>query len=82
MHYIARQEKEIAAAKRDEGYVIPDDLDYAAIDGLSTELQQKLSLARPETLAKAGRISGMTPAGLALVLARLRKNMRSQEKAG
>lgn len=82
VHYIARQEKEIAAAKRDEGYVIPDDFDYAAIDGLSTELQQKLSLARPETLAKAGRISGMTPAGLALVLARLRKNMRSQEKAG
>ena len=82
VHYLARQEKEIAAAKRDEGYVIPDDFDYAAIDGLSTELQQKLSLARPETLAKAGRISGMTPAGLALVLARLRKNMRSQEKAG
>ena len=82
MHYIARQEKEIAAVKRDEGHVIPDDFDYTAIEGLSAELQQKLTVARPETLAKASRINGMTPAGLALVLARLRKNMRSQEKLG
>ncbi|GAA6194813.1 tRNA uridine-5-carboxymethylaminomethyl(34) synthesis enzyme MnmG [Pseudophaeobacter arcticus] len=82
VHYIARQEKEITAVKRDEGHVIPDDFDYAAIEGLSAELQQKLTVARPETLAKASRINGMTPAGLALVLARLRKNMRSQEKLG
>ncbi|WP_122074662.1 tRNA uridine-5-carboxymethylaminomethyl(34) synthesis enzyme MnmG [Pseudophaeobacter sp. EL27] len=82
VHYIARQEKEIAAVKRDEGHVIPDGFDYSTIEGLSAELQQKLSLARPETLAKASRINGMTPAGLALVLARLRKNMRSQEKVG
>lgn len=82
VHYIARQEKEIAAVKRDEGYVIPEGFDYGSIEGLSAELQQKLSAARPETLAKAGRINGMTPAGLALVLARLRKNMRSQEKTG
>ncbi|WP_297339786.1 tRNA uridine-5-carboxymethylaminomethyl(34) synthesis enzyme MnmG [Pseudophaeobacter sp.] len=82
VHYIARQEKEIAAVKRDEGHVIPDDFDYTAIEGLSAELQQKLTVARPETLAKASRINGMTPAGLALVLARLRKNMRSQEKFG
>jgi len=82
VHYIARQEKEIAAVKRDEGHVIPDEFDYTAIEGLSAELQQKLTVARPETLAKASRINGMTPAGLALVLARLRKNMRSQEKLG
>ncbi|UWS79597.1 tRNA uridine-5-carboxymethylaminomethyl(34) synthesis enzyme MnmG [Phaeobacter sp. G2] len=82
VHYIARQEKEIAAVKRDEGHVIPDDFDYTAIEGLSAELQLKLTVARPETLAKASRINGMTPAGLALVLARLRKNMRSQEKLG
>ena len=82
VHYIARQEKEIAAVKRDEGHVIPDDFDYTTIEGLSAELQQKLTVARPETLAKASRINGMTPAGLALVLARLRKNMRSQEKLG
>lgn len=82
VHYIARQEKEIAAVKRDEGYVIPEGFDYGAIEGLSAELQQKLTMARPETLAKAGRINGMTPAGLALVLARLRKDKRLQEKVG
>ncbi|MEP2715747.1 tRNA uridine-5-carboxymethylaminomethyl(34) synthesis enzyme MnmG [Pseudophaeobacter sp.] len=82
VHYIARQEKEIAAVKRDEGHVIPSDFDYNSIEGLSAELQQKLSKARPETLAKASRIAGMTPAGLALVLARLRRDKKLQEKAG
>ena len=82
VHYIARQEKEIAAVKRDEGYRIPADFDYSGIDGLSSELQQKLTLARPETLAKASRINGMTPAGLALVLARLRRDKKLQEKVG
>ena len=82
VHYIARQEKEIAAVKKDEGHVIPDNFDYTTIDGLSAELQHKLTLAKPETLAKASRINGMTPAGLALVLARLRRNTKSQEKVG
>lgn len=80
VHYIARQEKEIAAVKRDEGHVIPTDFDYGAIEGLSAELKQKLATARPETLAKASRIGGMTPAGLALILARLRRDKRIQEK--
>lgn len=82
VHYIARQRKEIEAMKRDEGYEIPPEFDYCEIEGLSTELRQKLSLARPETLSKASRINGMTPAGLALVLARLRKKKVSQEKSG
>ncbi len=81
-HYIERQEREIAAVKRDENHKIPVDFDYGAIDGLSAELQQKLSQSRPETLAKASRINGMTPAGLALVLARLRRGNKAQEKAG
>lgn len=81
-HYIERQEREIAAVKRDENHKIPVDFDYGSIDGLSAELQQKLSQARPETLAKASRINGMTPAGLALVLARLRRGNKAQEKAG
>lgn len=81
-HYIERQEREIAAVKRDEGQQIPLDFDYDSIDGLSAELKQKLSAARPETLAKASRINGMTPAGLALVLARLRRDQRLQEKTG
>lgn len=82
VHYIARQEKEISAMKRDEGYIIPGDFDYHSIEGLSSELRLKLSESRPETLAKAARINGMTPAGLALVLARLRRIRSKQEKTG
>ncbi|UWQ62537.1 tRNA uridine-5-carboxymethylaminomethyl(34) synthesis enzyme MnmG [Leisingera caerulea] len=79
-NYIARQEREIYAMKRDEGYVIPESFSYEGIEGLSKELQQKLTRARPETLAKAARIDGMTPAALALLLARLRRNRTQQGK--
>ena len=68
--------------KKDEGYKIPRDFDYSLIEGLSAELVQKLTDARPETLAKASRINGMTPAGLALVLARLRRNQSGQRAQG
>lgn len=81
-NYIVRQEREIAAMKKDEGHKIPLDFDYSLIEGLSAELIQKLSAARPETLAKASRINGMTPAGLALVLARLRRNQGGQRAQG
>lgn len=77
-NYIDRQTREISAMKRDEGYQIPADFDYAAIDGLSNELQQKLKSSRPESLAQASRIEGMTPAALALVLARLRRGAREK----
>lgn len=77
-NYIARQEREVSALKRDEGYAIPKDFSFEGIEGLSWELQQKLSQVRPETLAQAARIDGMTPAALALLLARLRKPVRKQ----
>ncbi|WP_027235922.1 tRNA uridine-5-carboxymethylaminomethyl(34) synthesis enzyme MnmG [Leisingera caerulea] len=79
-NYIARQEREISAMKRDEGYVIPESFSYEGIEGLSKELQQKLTRARPETLAQAARIDGMTPAALALLLARLRRDRTQQGK--
>ncbi|UWQ49643.1 tRNA uridine-5-carboxymethylaminomethyl(34) synthesis enzyme MnmG [Leisingera caerulea] len=79
-NYIARQEREISAMKRDEGYVIPASFSYEGIEGLSKELQQKLTRARPETLAQAARIDGMTPAALALLLARLRRDRTQQGK--
>jgi len=72
-NYIARQEKDIAAMERDERQLIPVNFDYATINGLSTEMVTKLSAARPETLAKAGRVDGVTPAALMLVLSALRK---------
>lgn len=70
--FIARQSADVAAMRRDEGLAIPEALDYCGIPGLSNELQQKLSKVRPATLGQAGRIDGMTPAALALILAKIR----------
>ncbi|TDK44441.1 tRNA uridine-5-carboxymethylaminomethyl(34) synthesis enzyme MnmG [Antarcticimicrobium luteum] len=74
VNYIARQEKDIEALRRDEMRVIPVDFDFKAIEGLSNELKSKLSKSRPENLAQAARVDGMTPAALALLLARLRRD--------
>lgn len=67
-HYIARQARDIAAMERDEKHEIPADIDYTLIKGLSNEMVSKLSAARPETIAHAGRIDGMTPAALMLII--------------
>ncbi|MEX5727971.1 tRNA uridine 5-carboxymethylaminomethyl modification enzyme [Rhodovulum iodosum] len=75
-NYIRRQAQDVAQMKRDEAVRLPADMDFASIDGLSSELRQKLSSTRPETLAQAARIDGMTPAALALVLAKLRQAQR------
>ena len=77
-NYIERQKRDVEALKRDEGQVIPVDFGYDAIDGLSNELKTKLSRARPENLAQAGRVDGMTPAALALILAKLRQVKRGK----
>ena len=67
-HYITRQERDIAAMERDEKQLIPDDLDFALVSGLSNELVAKLRQGRPSTIAQAGRIEGMTPAALMLII--------------
>lgn len=69
--YIPRQQRAFEALKRDESREIPGGFDYEAVTGLSHELRQKLRRVRPETLAQAGRIEGMTPAALSLVLSAL-----------
>jgi tRNA uridine 5-carboxymethylaminomethyl modification enzyme len=74
--YIERQQADVAAMKRDEAHEIPRDFDYASLSGLSHELRDKLMRARPETLAQAGRLDGMTPAALTLILAALRRAAR------
>lgn len=66
--YIQRQDDEIDRVRRHESIRLPEDLDFEAIPGLSSELRQKLQAARPETLARAARIPGMTPAALSLLL--------------
>jgi tRNA uridine 5-carboxymethylaminomethyl modification enzyme len=75
-NYIDRQAKDVAAVKRDEQQKIPADFNYDGLNGLSNELSSKLSLVRPHTLAQAGRVEGMTPAALTLLLAKLRQNER------
>ena len=77
-NYIERQRKDIEAMQRDERQAIPKDFDFTALEGLSNELKTKLSAARPETLGQAGRVDGMTPAALTLILARLRRESRKK----
>ena len=77
-NYIIRQQKDVEALKRDEGQRIPIDYAYENIDGLSNELRKKLSDARPSNLAQAARVDGMTPAALALLLARLRQATKAK----
>lgn len=79
-NYIARQEREVSVMKRDENLRIPESFSFEGIEGLSKELQQKLTLARPESLAQAARIEGITPAALTLLMARLRKQESVAER--
>ncbi len=79
--FIDRQRADVELLKRDEAHLIPANFDYGPLDGLSSELKVKLQRVRPETLAHAGRIEGMTPAALTLILAVLRRNER-QRSAG
>ncbi len=72
--FIERQSSDVAAMRRDENLRIPESLDYLGVAGLSNELQQKLSKVRPATLGQAGRIDGMTPAALALILVKIRQS--------
>ena len=69
--YVNRQEQQVARQKRLADKRIPESFDFAAIHHLRTEAREKLSRVRPVTLAQAGRISGITPADMALVLAHL-----------
>ncbi len=74
--YLSRQDADILAFRRDEGLSLPVDLDYRAVCGLSTEVQQKLGKIRPATLGQAARIDGVTPTALTLVLAHVRAGNR------
>ena len=80
--YIARQLDEIEQLRRYENTLLPEDLDYDTIGGLSNEVKQKLNTLRPETLGVASRISGITPAAISQILIHLKKkNMVSRMTA-
>ena len=71
--YIDRQQDEIDRQRANESLRLPGDLNYSAVRGLSKEVQIKLTAQRPETLGQAGRISGITPAAISLLLVHLKK---------
>jgi tRNA uridine 5-carboxymethylaminomethyl modification enzyme len=72
--YLARQEQDVEAFRRDEQLALPADLDYARVPSLTTEVREKLSAARPATLGQAARIPGMTPAALVALLTHVRRH--------
>jgi tRNA uridine 5-carboxymethylaminomethyl modification enzyme len=75
--YIERQESEVERQRRNEETRLPDDLDYMQVAGLSHEVRQKLSDARPATIGLAGRLPGMTPAAVSILIVHLKKRGHS-----
>ncbi len=74
--YLDRQKEDIERCRRHESMVIGDDFDYAIVRGLSSEAREKLERVRPDTVAQASRIPGMTPAAISLLLVYLKKSRR------
>ena len=77
--YIGRQQQDIDRVTRHEKMSIPADMDFSQVEGLSNEIRQKLSEHRPANLARAGRIPGVTPAALSLLLVHLKKRDLSDD---
>ena len=79
--YITRQAEDIERLRRQENTLLPDDLDYSNMEGLSNEVKQKLTQIRPATLAAASRIQGVTPAAVSLLLIHLKKRAIARKSA-
>lgn len=79
--YIDRQQEEIEKLKRHESTKIPEDFDYALVKGLSNEVTQKLTQAKPVTLGQASRIPGVTPAAISLLIIHLKKRSQLKQSA-
>lgn len=80
--YIKRQQADIDAMRRDEALSLPDNIDYATLPGLSNEVRSKLITARPATIGHAGRIPGMTPAAITILLGHIRRRGQGAPDAG
>ncbi|HFC8522820.1 TPA: tRNA uridine-5-carboxymethylaminomethyl(34) synthesis enzyme MnmG [Neisseria subflava] len=74
--YIDRQNEEIDSRRDIETLKLPDNIDYSKVKGLSAEVQQKLNQHKPETVGQAGRISGVTPAAVALLMVHLKRGFK------
>ena len=74
--YIDRQNDEISRRQDIETLKLPEDIDYTKVKGLSAEVQQKLNTFQPETVGQASRISGVTPAAVALLMVHLKRGFK------
>ena len=79
--YIERQQAEIERFRRMEEHLLPEDLDYLAMDGLRIEARQKLAAARPRSLGQAARVPGVSPGDVSVLMVYLEKLRRSEERA-
>ena len=75
--YMQRQTADVESYRRDESFELPSEFDYATLPGLSNEVRQKLASTRPRTIGQAGRIDGITPAALTLLVAHARRRKRA-----
>ena len=79
--YLDRQNADIESYRKDESVELPEQLDYAALQGLSNEIRQKLQAHKPRTIGQAGRIDGITPAALTLLVAHVRRANKGRPAA-
>jgi tRNA uridine 5-carboxymethylaminomethyl modification enzyme len=78
--YLQRQAADVESYRRDESFELPSEFDYATLPGLSNEARQKLGSIRPRTIGQAGRIDGITPAALTLLVAHARRRKRAAKR--
>ena len=78
--YLSRQAADVESYRRDESLILADDIDYATLPGLSNEVRHKLQAQRPRTIGHAGRIDGITPAALTLLVAHMRRQDRKASR--
>jgi len=76
--YMERQKRDVDSIRAEESRKIPDDIDFLALSGLSSELALKLQKIKPENLSQASRIEGMTPSALTLILGFIKRNQRQK----
>jgi tRNA uridine 5-carboxymethylaminomethyl modification enzyme len=79
--YIERQSEEIERQRRNEETKLPDDIDYGQVAGLSHEVRSRLAEYRPATVGQAGRVPGVTPSAVTLLLVHLKKRSLAAERA-
>ncbi len=78
--YMQRQAADVESYRRDESFELPEEVDYSTLPGLSNEARQKLTSIRPRTIGQAGRIDGVTPAALTLLVAHARRRGRAARR--